>query len=199
MKKTRSLLVCAAIAALAATTACVFFSCERSEKTWRNEDIECNPLIYIYKFKPGKDYSEQASHYMYYPGDDCAFRDVLGCRPMPLHNGYYTGGNIWYAPPEYAAFKTAYLTITLDELEGNDSVYYEWYNHWENYILDEDPFMEFYYYTGCNEELHLPISDSGIAGYELYHHEYAAQMFDSTTLNNIIDDCQLEKYLIRVK
>ena len=64
--------------------------------------------------------------------DDRAFRDILGCRPMPLHDGYYTGCNIWYAPPEYAAYKTAYLTITLDEVEGNDSIYHEWRYHWEN-------------------------------------------------------------------
>ncbi len=102
--------------------------------------------LYVYKFKEGKDYSNNVI--VISPlreGDSSAFY-ITGYEPIRLHGGYYLGGNIpaLHTPVDMIH----YLTLTYSDLE-NGNIEENWFDHWWDYrILPEECVHEWFYYYG---------------------------------------------------
>jgi len=135
--------------------------------------------IYVYKFKDGKDYSNNAN--LRLSDDKSEIRTVsynLPCHwPVKLAEGYYLNGT--------SGVNAGYLSLTCEEynsletLPSRDSLY--------NLLIDKDPYIEFYHRFDYN--------DTFFDGYC----EDAAYGIDTTYLNKLIRTGRLEEYFERQK
>lgn len=148
---------------------------------------------YIYKFHEGADYSNYQSVAYYNPETDhmLSYPPVTGYRPIPLHNGYYVGGNLKLTDGgEYTVSHTVYLSFTLDDVQNGD-VPDDWMENYYSYIIDDNPFAEFYEW---DENVNLPFPP--IQGCDNYPD---GRCIDTVLINTLIDNGELSHYLKRIK
>lgn len=90
------------------------------------------PLVSLFRFSPGKDYSNHI--WVNWRGY------IIGGehRPIALDSGYYVVDYVSY-PREDSYF----LTFTFDDLENN-RIPEDWHSHWRDYVLDQNPFAQFF-------------------------------------------------------
>ena len=131
--------------------------------------------LYIYKFKDGKDYSDNVIVISPLREWDSSAYYITGYEPIKLHGGYYLGGNIPKLHNPQAEIH--YLTLTYSDIE-NGNVPDNWIDHWWDYrIMPEECIHEWFYYRGrcscddaqCNYRnspfynpgitLHMPVED----------------------------------------
>ena len=148
---------------------------------------------YVYKFQEGTDYSNYQSVTFYDPETDhmMSYPPITGYHPIPLHNGYYIGGNLKLSDGgEYTASHTVYLSFSLDEIQ-NGTVPDDWMYNYNQYILEDKPFAEFYEWNEC---VNLPAPSH--YGCEDYPNGIC---IDTILLNSLIDNGELSCYLKRIK
>lgn len=152
------------------------------------------PIVYayIYKFYEGTDYSNYQCVAYYTPETDhmLSYPPLTGYRPIPLHNGYYVGGNLKLTDGgDYTASHAVYLSFTLDDIQ-NGNVPDDWMENYYPYIIEDNPFAEFYEW---NETANLPIPSYGCDNYP------DEMCIDTALLNMLIDNGELSQYLKRIK
>ncbi len=150
---------------------------------------------FIYKFYDNQDCAEYQSVYKLTDDDYMYSAPSTGYRAVSLHNGYYVGGNLRLSNNGYYTVShTVYLTILIDEIL-NGSAPSDWNSNYEKYILTDNPFKEFYVWmqpSTDKKKLSYPISN----GCNQYPEGYC---IDTTILNKIIDQGQLEDYFYKIK
>ena len=143
-----------------------------------NKGKDLDPGITIVKYK-NPEYNNYVSLAMRdsiivgMPADSSRMVDTSGKYCVQLHQEYFLGECCWYN--EYGVL----LNIKKNDwpevfwMMDSDSL---WRNDWTQYILDEDPFLE--------------IWREGSRNFGIW---------DSTRINEIIDNGEMEKYFGRIK
>lgn len=133
----------------------------------------------VYKFSEGEDYSRY-----FLISDDFKLQPSVKPginRPIPLHNGYYLSP----PPTDRGPWSITYLNFTYDELESG-LVPDDWNHHWEEYVLVDCPYKEYYSvgFPNCGDELEVELEN--LPGYcTQCHNTYNV---DTVWLNNAIDN-----------
>ena len=146
------------------------------------------PYFYVFKYVGGEDLSHHVEII-----DNCQpmpiFLDSAECIPIKLNQNYFL--NLKH-PINYDYSKARLLLITIDDIE-NGNVPENWKEHWEEYVMDGNPYEEFYICFAS----HCKYSEVYYKDFPFYRSGCGDKGIDKNIINNMIDEGTLFNYLYK--